>query len=239
MRVVLAFLPCVVLAGCVSTGFNRGALHDQLRLEGAEAKEVLDEDIQQVLALKPQLTFPCRIAVYLRPGKDASWHWTPQDKDLLNSWSAALGKEGIASNVVLMNDMFTSGADLKHLRLAAARYGADALLIVQGASVTDGYENPAALLNLTIIGGYVVPGSHRDALFIVQAGLVDVHNGCLYATAESEGEGHIMRPTFIIEDRDAIARAKKTAMDAFGPELLRQMRGLCSRPAVVPAVARQ
>jgi hypothetical protein len=43
---------------------------------------------------------------------------------------------------------------------------------------------------------------------------------------ESEGEGSIVRPTFLVEDKAAIARAKKNALEQLGPELVRHLRSL-------------
>src|SRR5262249_301621 len=132
----------------------------------------------------------------------------------------------------IMSGMFTNGSSMKELRLAAAQHGADALLVLKGAYQTDSYANPAAVLNLTIVGGYVIPASHRDTLFIVQVGLVDVRDGFLYPSHESEGEGSIVRPTFIIEEKDAVEQAKKKAIDAFGPELIRRVRHLVGSPGI-------
>ena len=136
----------------------------------------------------------------------------------MESWAEALRKEGIATDVIFMSTMFSKGDSLVDLRAGAAKYGADALLVLKGAAVTDSYMNPAALFNVTVVGGFVVPGSHRDALFVIEGGLVDVNNGFLYASMEAEGEGKTLAPTFIIEEKDAIERAKQQALTAFGPE---------------------
>src|SRR5262249_49138854 len=157
----------------------------------------IEEDILRVKSLKPQLTFPCKIAVYLLPGERGSWRWTPQDKELMASWATALKKEGIASDVFMMSELFAPSSGLKELRVAAARHGADALFVIQGASQVDNYLNLASVLDLTVVGGFLVPGSHCDALFVMQGGLVDVGNGFIYASVESEGQGKIVRPTFI------------------------------------------
>jgi hypothetical protein len=236
----------VVLSGC-ATGFDRSALSERLQMDKMEVldkeaesadnndtapkpqkgrTEPSDGEIERARTANSQLTFPCRIAVYLKPAKDSNWRWTPQDKEVLNSWATVLRQQGIASHVFPMAGMFVNDCDLKHLRMAAARYGADALLVVAGAAQTDNYINPAAMLNLTIVGGYIVPGSHSDALFIMQGGLMDVRNGCLYASVEAEGEGSIIRPTFLIEDKDAVAKAKRKALEAFGPEMLRHLKNL-------------
>jgi rhombotail lipoprotein len=222
MRAVLG-LSLLFASGC-ATGFDRGALVERLQKEGLY--EVQDKEIQEVRALKPQLAFPCRIAVYLKPPSGSDWRWTSQDKEILNSSAKILQQEGIASTVIPMSGMFAKDGDLKHLRMEAARYGADALLVIQGVQQTDSYLNPAAVLNLTVVGGFVIPASHRDTLFLVEGVLVDVGNGCLYASVESEGEGSIVRPTFIVDDKDAINQAKKKALERLGPELVRHLRSL-------------
>jgi hypothetical protein len=39
-----------------------------------------DSAIAEVRGLKPQLQFPCRIAVYMKPGEH-DWRWTAEDKN--------------------------------------------------------------------------------------------------------------------------------------------------------------
>jgi hypothetical protein len=225
------WLPILLsLYGCAitSSGFDRALLQNRMQ---EQKVQVTDDEIKQIQTLKPQLGFPCRIAVALTPG----WRWTAKDKQLMESWACTLRQEGIASDVIFMSNMFMQGETLKDLRAAAAKHGADALLVLQGGATTDSYMNPAAVFNVTILGGFVVPGSHRDALFLIQGGLVDVNNGFLYASMESEGEGSTVAPTFIIEEKDAIDRAKQQAVAHFGPELLLRMRNL--RAAYAPVVA--
>jgi hypothetical protein len=225
------------LAGCVttSTGFNRTILQERLH---DDTGPVTDDEIKQIQALRSQISFPCRIAVALRG--DGDWRWTTKDRQVMETWAEALRREGIATDVIFMSTMFLQGETLKDMRAAAAEHGADALLVIKGAAMTDSYMNPAAVFNVTVLGGFIVPGSRRDALFLMQAGLIDVRNGFLYASVEAEGEGSTIAPTFIIEERDAIDRAKQKALTNFGPELLRRMRNLyagCS-PALPPLVVR-
>jgi rhombotail lipoprotein len=217
------------LSGCVMTsGFNRDLMESRLR----EGVKVTDDEIKHIQTLKPQLHFPCRIAVALKAGC-GDWRFSAKDRQVMELWANDLRKEGIASDVILMADLFMPGDTLMELRASAAKYGADARLVVKGTSVTASYLNPAALFNLTVVGGFVVPGSHRHALFLMEGGLVDVNNGFLYASMEAEGEGHTLAPTFIIEERDAIERAKQEALTSFGPELLLRLRNL--RASCMPA----
>jgi rhombotail lipoprotein len=221
-------LASVLFAGCCqTTSFDRSAMMSRLQTESASVT-VSDDEIVQVQAIKPQLQFPCRVAVYLSPAVQ----WSIKDKERIKAWGDSLKKEGIVSDYFLMSSLFSPNAASlaskaqKEVRLAAARHGADAVLILHGIHQTESYENPAALLNLTLVGGYIIPASHRDVLFMLQGAVVDVGNGFLYASVESEGTGKIMRPSFIIEEKDALDAARKEAIEGFGPDFLRRMQSL-------------
>ncbi len=221
----------VVLAGCAH-GFNRDLLQERLN-DGS--LQVTDTAIAEARSLKPQLKLPCRVAYYLKPSKQGDWRWTTEDRAALEPLTAALKRDGIASEVFALPEMLSGySTEVKKLRLAAAKCGADVLLVVNGASQSDKYKNPAALLYLTIVGGYVVPGDHVDSLFMIEGCLFDVDNGFLYTSAQAEGVGKIVRPSFIIEEKDAVAKAKKKALGQFADELLTQMKGLAGFAAALP-----
>ena len=218
----------LLLCGCAH-GFDRNALRERLN-DGS--LQISDTAIAEARGLKPQLKLPCRVAVYFQPER-GGWHWTPEDKAAMKMWADALKKEGIASEVFPLPEILVGdGKDkdqAKELRLAAAKCGADVVFVIHGAAQTDSYKNFASALNLTILGGFVVPGSHRDSLFMLEGVLLDVDNGYVYTGIQTEGVGKIVRPTFVIEDKDAIALAKSKAMAQFGDELLSRMRGLAAK----------
>jgi hypothetical protein len=223
-------LALLALAGCVTTNeFDRSALRAKM---GDETAQVTEKQVQEVMALRPQLSFPCNIAVYFHPDGG----WTGKERALVDSWCQALKQQGIVASMFVMSDLFVDGQSLTALRVTAARHGADALLVLKGASQITSYVNPAALFNLTVVGGYVIPASHRDALFLVQGGLLDVGNGFIYASVESEAEAGIIRPTFVIDEKVAVERARKQALVNFGPALVRRMQGLRSMPMRAPTV---
>ncbi|VTS02685.1 Uncharacterized protein OS=Leptonema illini DSM 21528 GN=Lepil_1997 PE=4 SV=1 [Gemmata massiliana] len=225
----------VLLCGC-TTGFDRAALEERLK-DGSI--QMPDSSIAEARGLKPQLRFPCRIAVYLQPdGHD--WRWTPEDKAVMESWAETLRKEKIATDVFPLPEMLagkSSKSDLKDLRLAAAKCGADVLLVINGAAQTDSYKNFAAVFNLTLVGGYVIPGSHKDSLFMLEGVLLDVDNSYIYTGMQAEGVGKIVRPTFVIEDKDSIALAKTKALTQFGDEVLKRMRRLAANPVPTPTIS--
>lgn len=219
----LVLLVPVLLCGCTN-GFDRAALRERLN-DGS--LQMPDAAIAEARATRPQLRFPCRIAVCLKPSDHSEWRWTPEDKTAMEGWAATLKREGIAGEVFPLPEMLVAkGGDVKELRLAAAKCGADALFVIHGAADTLRYMNPLAVCNLTIVGGYVIPGSSRDSLFMMEGILLDVDNGYIYTGIQAEGTGKVMRPTFVIEDKDAIAIAKTKAIAQFGDEVLKRMRTL-------------
>jgi len=231
---LLAVLAC----GCAQ-GFDRGALQERLNDGTLQSP---DAAIAEARGLRPQLRFPCRIAVYFKPPQDRTWHWTTEDKAALDGCAAALKKEGIAADVFPLPELVInkndSKLDMKDLRLAAAKCGADALFVVYGAAQTDSYKNFAMVLDLTVVGGFIVPASHRDSLFLIEGVLLDVDNGYIYTGVQAESEGKIVRPTFLIEDKDAVAKAKTKAVTQFGEDLLKRMRVLATVPPVQYPIGR-
>src|SRR5262245_14896369 len=234
MRAVVPLLAVAALAGCATGGPARTGPVPRMQ---SEPLQVNDEEIKQALALKPQLGFPCRVAFYFDPAGSGSWHWTARDKDLLRQAAEALQQDGVVADFVPLSPSFAGSGSLKDLRVAAAKYGADALFVVKGAALSKKSLNPAAVMNLTVVGGFIAPGSTCDAVFRMEGLLIDVSNGFLYATVESEGEGRTVGPTFVAEGDWAVEKAKRRAVESFGPELAQRVRGLCRWRAAAPAPA--
>lgn len=216
--IVLTFL-ALILTGCAaSKGFDRGILRDSL------GSNITDQEIKAVLELKPQLPAPFKLGVYLNR-MDSYYRrafWTDAEKTAVLAYGNQLKEAGVISEITLVSDATVGVSNrpvansLKELRLAAARYGADALLIVNHASSVDRYNNPAAFFYWTIIGAYLAPGTHSDALVMIEASLWDVRNEYLYATEEAEGIAKRIGPVFVLEDGDSIDQAKQLAIADFG-----------------------
>ncbi|SLM48740.1 conserved exported protein of unknown function [Nitrospira japonica] len=228
MRAVVIAWLAMILAGCAaSKGFDRGTLRDSL------GQVTTDKDIQEVLALKPQLPAPFKLGVFLNSNRSnyKTRVWTDEEKNDLLTYGNRLKEAGVVSVIYLISEdtipghygsgyVSTSNRDaLKDLRLEAARYGADALLVITDVSSVDRYNNPAALLYLTIVGAYLVPGTQSDALVMMRSSLWDVRNGYLYATQDAEGIGKRIGPAFVTEDTDSVYAAKKMAIADLGRKL--------------------
>jgi rhombotail lipoprotein len=231
MKSVLILVLLLSIVGC-ARGFDRGALRDQLNHESPA--QISNSDIQKALELKPQLSFPFRLAVYLQRDqaerraygdslRSLNWRWEGEDKDNILSVAEKLRSEGVVSDMFIIPPARVAKDDLAGIRLAAAEHGADAVLVVNGITDVDRYNNFASFLYLTVVGMWVVPGTHADSLFVLDGAMWDVKNQYLYLSVESEGLASKTGPQMILKDRDSVSEAKKQALQSFGPELEKRL----------------
>ncbi len=238
-------LCCVLILfpGCATKqGFDRGALREHLY--GASV-EITEKEIQEVLELKSQLRFPFKLGVYFlerdRYGWGYGWghhqsHWEGKDKQL--TWLKSLQDDGILSEIIPITSITlvkdedneyryrNNAPSLKNIRLAAARHHADAVLIVDYIPDVDRYNNFTSFLYITIIGGFFIPGTHSDALVMMNGALWDVRNEYLYLTVEVEEEQRRIGTAFLLRDEDTIREAKHKALSLFHEEVLQRIRRL-------------
>jgi len=216
-----------MVAACSAHGFDRGQLSQSLT---DESKQVTDQDIRSAMARKPQLKFPFKLAVELRSDECYRCRntWREEDKQKILSWGEQLKQAGVISQMFIVPDVFEM-KDLKTIRLAAAQQGAHAVLIIRSVDDTDRYQNYASFFYITIVGLWVVPGSDVDALVMLRGAMWDVGNAYLYVTVEAEGQSHMIGPSLMLEDKNAIEQAKRNALDNFGPELIKHIEALAGK----------
>ena len=234
IKTSIALAGLIFLTGC-ATGFNRQGI--QQRLDD-QPIEVTDAAIKAALEKKSQIRFPIKLAVHMvsetylpdyqgpyryRPN---DWRWSVAEKEVVDQWAETLRENGIISEMFVMSEMIATSEDLKSIRLAAAKHGADAVLLVKGVAQVDNYVNASAIFNLLILPGFVVPASHSDVLLMVRGAMWDVGNEFLYLSVDAEGEGKIKGPTFLIKEDEAIEVAKKESLKNFGKEFVKRMKAL-------------
>jgi len=228
---LLVALIAASLAACTpSRGFDRGKLRASL---GDQQYVVSDEDVGKALKLEKQLRIPFRLAIYLAPPVSAEryhapdqWRWSPRDREQMQHLGDELKRYGLISSALMLHDGIVQGQDLKSLRLAAARAGGDAVLVVRGTADTDRYNNWMGPLYIALVTALIVPGSELDSLFMTNAALWDVGNEYLYLAAEAEGAASQTRPAAYISERTAVAEAKQQAVDGLIKELLDRFSNL-------------
>ncbi len=114
------------------------------------------------------------------------------------------------------------GCVIRARRAAAARLQADALLVLNVATDVDQYVNPASILDLTLVGLWVIPGHHVDALTIIEGAMIDNRNEYLYVLARGEGEERMLRPLAYARAEHAVQRSRRQALVSFGDAFVRE-----------------
>ena len=234
---ISALVSIACLAGCASSrGFNRGSLRESI-----DQKMIVDNaEIAKALALKAQLPKPFKIAVqFNEPTNErfnsTTWRWSEEEKAQLLKLVEPLKASGEVSDIFVMSGDTTTDSSLKGLRLAAARHGADALLIVSGAKAIDTYSNNYAWTYLALVPLLFVPASHNDVLFMARASLWDVRNEFLYMSAESESIQKEKAPLVFLNEKPLLEKAKIEAVAKLSEEISSQVRGLKPEPAAPKA----
>lgn len=218
---LIVMIICLLSACASSRGFDRGELRGQI----SESKVVTEEDIQNVLELKAQLPQPFGLAIFFSPPTNSGWHpnhswnWTGDNKDLLLAIKKDLKDKGIVSDIFVINDSILEGSDLIAIRLAAARAGADAVLVVNGASAVDRYNNVLGLTYALLVTTYLIPGTVADGLVMVNASMWDVRNQYLYLSVEAEGIANQTLPANFIHEEELINDAKTHALNNLSKEI--------------------
>jgi len=231
MKVVILLVASMILGACsTSSGFNRG----ELRSEISTPVQITEESIKKALEAKPQLPEPFKLGIYFEPPKQPeyyysyrpNWEWRIEDKKLIESAAEELIKSGAISEIAILNSSIVEGEGNAAIRLAAARSGVDAVIIVSGVSDVDHYNNVLGVTYILIVTGAFIPGTVLDGLFMVNASMWDVRNEFLYMSAEAESMASETRPAFFIEEERVIENAKKSALVALKEELQSQFKGL-------------
>ena len=238
MKKGLCGLLVLVLAGCTSSGFDRVALREELR--ELDQVEVIDSKVAEAPERDAQLSLPVRLGVVLRPraGRErlaadntrsvrpAEWRWEREDEQTILLWMEALKREGIVSDAFIVPSEPVPGSDWEGLRREAKENGAGAVLVISGISDVERYANYLSLLYVSGLGLWMVPGTNVDSIFLMDGAMWDVKGQHLYLRVESEGLSSSEGPAQLLKDEEVTDKAKRLALDSFGPELQRRMRAV-------------
>ena len=226
-RFSCVILSLSILSGCAtSRGFNRTELREKM---SAKDPTVTDEDIKKTLALKPQLPKPFKLGVIFQAPEmrgnqgAARWMWSEDDRKKILAALDSLKTSHEVSDVFVVSDATISETDLKSLRLAAARHGADAVLVVAGISDIDSYNTKWGWTYLALVTTLFVPASTNDALFLARATLWDVRNEFLYLAAEGESMKKETHPAAFTDERRQVEESKADAINALSLELSKRI----------------
>jgi len=217
-RLMLPLLWCLA-SGCTSLGLHPDAL--RLTLE-EDASRLVANEVQTPIPLRSGQPLSNRLGLYVTPTGFLrhGFEWTDRDRDRILQW--AKGLSGRSDRAVMIPLSSLKGQTLTQLREAAVRYGADRLLIIDGAAEVDRYSNyKGRLLYWTIIGAYLVQGTHNDALCLVRGSLWDVQKGTRLAAESAEGRAEAVGPAATLTDQTVVLQARQRALENLLDKLAR------------------
>ncbi len=227
MRTIIVVFLALALSACAtSRGFNRDALRTST---ASEKKTVTDDEIKKALALKPQLPAPFKLAVYFNSSHNGWWSWLGADRDRLIQMGEQLRGKQIISGMIVIGDDILEGNGTPAIRMAAARAGADAVLIVNGAHDLDRYNNPLGASYILFFPFFLLPGTQTDGLFMASASMWDVRNQYLYLSADAEGTASQTRPGFFIDEEQIIRAARAQAVDALANRVASELGSMARK----------
>lgn len=222
----MPFVVIVVGLSACAHGFDRVAMKSQIR-----DFLPLSEDGGSSLPKDSRhpLTVPFRLAV--APPVDCyGGGWSEMELKEIRSWGERLKEAGTIRDLLIIPRMFfqdqrADGRErgMTHIRNMAARFDADAVLLIASYSEVDSYVNPLSLLNITLLGLWIVPAHHRDSLTIVEGVLVGTRDAAIPIVAEGEGVGKIMRSYMYVESADAIRASRVDGLRKFGEEFCKRV----------------
>ncbi|MFA6291878.1 MAG: hypothetical protein WC637_08870 [Victivallales bacterium] len=141
------------------------------------------------------------------------WDWSSGDKKLVVSYMENLQELGYISDVFVISDAPNfSMNDINYLINEAKKQDADVLITLRGIIKVNRYFNPAAMLDVTILGACLFPGSNCDALLLVHMDMWNVRDKNCILTVYGEGIKRISEPTFLMRPEDAVIPVRRETL---------------------------
>lgn len=215
-----------VSAGCASSqGLNRAAMIETLHVDSST-----EQDGQSIANQGSRFSPPFRLGVFfvnhnIPPGQSIrKVEWLSQDRSQLLHDLAPLQDKHILTDTFVLMDATLRGEDIRAIRQAGARYGADLVLIIDGVAAIDRYNNRYAWWYPTLIGAYLVRGTESDALVMITGALWAVRSEWQAPIPTVEGVSKVVGSAVLVEDSTALQEAKERAIQALGMRIVDQLR---------------
>lgn len=165
------------------------------KLKKIDGSPTLDERIRKAASIEPILNFPARIGL----AKFENGILIDLSDEELSDWKAFTHQHNKLNEFVPINVLGTatvrtwrSGAqsanNLEAIRIAAAKQHMDAILVYEVNSKIRTHSTALSVVDLTIIGGAVLPTRSIEVESNARALLLDVRNGYPYGAASSSSE---------------------------------------------------
>lgn len=219
-------------AGCAA---SQGLHPDQLRnmLQQEEARFGGSPTLQLPAADSSLATAPS-VGLYLKPTGflHRGFDWTDRDRETVLAWANKLQADGATTNGKFVPQSSLKGDTFTELRASAARYGADVLVIFDGAAAVDRYNNyKAPLLYWTILGAYLADGTQSDAICLIKASVWDVKTGARLFSEETDGLAKAVGPASFVDDSEVVRHARQQALGKLLNLVAQKLRTMKIQPA--------
>ena len=192
MRLILPILALSLIAGCNGTQVSSGAEYLAGGPEYASASGTdLDKAVLRAADVEPLLHFPARLGL-ARISGGRFVPVPPREADAWISFAQTHGQYGEFVPVSpLIGELSVSAGNYARtfgespivpIRLAAARQHVDAVLVYTVGGGSTDKSSALSVLDLSIIGAYLVPSRSVAGTAVASGLLFDVRNGYPYGT---------------------------------------------------------
>ena len=223
-RIALGLMVALSVSCAGSQGFDRSAMTDVLHIASSS-----DGGNSAHPSQNSALSSPFRLGVFFADREFPNHQslrkveWLSADREqLLQGLNPLRDQQQLADIFVLMDATVQAG-NIDGVRQAGARYGADAVLIIDGAGAIDRYNNRYAWLYPTLIGAYLAPGTESAALVMATGSLWAVHSDWHTPIQTVEGISTIVGSAVFVEDSTALQNAKQQAIQALSTSIVEQL----------------
>jgi rhombotail lipoprotein len=219
-------LTLLLVTGCASSqGFDRAAMSEALLVAPIPIPENQIPANQDV-----HLSTPLRLGVFFVnrdfPNGQSirKVEWLTMDREQLLLQLAPLQNEQTLVDAFVLMDTTLRRENIRRIRQAGVRYGADLVLIVDGAADVDRYNKRYAWLYPTLLGTYLAPGTESDALVMVTGSLWAVRSEWHAPIQTVEGASKVVGAAVLVDDSTALQEAKEQAIRALGMRVVNLLR---------------
>jgi len=149
---------------------------------------------------------------------ESIWKWNKKDVELVGSYLDSMKKDKRISEYYFLKTSLLEEKSINGI-IAKTSDNTNTVIVIKTIVELDKYFNPAALLDLTIIGAYWIPGSNRDAYAKTRIEVIDLDSKRIISHFDGEGCDKISKPSFLIDSEEAVSKAKldslRNALRAF------------------------
>ncbi len=223
---VVASLTLALSTGCTAShGFDRAEMSKVLH-GNLESNPETPSPSDGGSVLSP----PFRLGIFFTNQDFPNHHslrkveWLSADREQLLQGLSPLQDQKQLTDIFVLVDSTVQAGNIDGIRQAGARYGADAVLIVDGAGAIDRYNNRYAWLYPSLIGAYLAPGTESDALVMATGSLWTVHSEGHTPIQTVEGASKIVGSAVFVEDSAALQEAKQRALQALSTRIVEQLQ---------------